>query len=190
MLGCRLTMKIPPKNPPTILDRLREGTEARSDSELARLLGVSQQAVSNARASNKVPDSWVRKAAEQFKLSTDWLFFGWGNKKVTSLLGAYGDLPPRRASSEEKIVVDPPTIKSEDAKDARIRELEAQLAEARDAERRALQKLVAVYEKTGPLIPGLGSDAHTQAHASYLQHGGIPHPPVAGEEEKDEGDED
>lgn len=61
-----------------ILLRMKEALSAKSDSELGRMLGVSQQAVSNAKANNKLPDSWVRIAAERYNLCTDWLFFGRG----------------------------------------------------------------------------------------------------------------
>lgn len=70
--------------PEDILKRLRQGTGARSDTELARLLGVSQQAVSNARKNAKVPDGWMPLAAQRFGLSTDWLFFGVGGMKLTA----------------------------------------------------------------------------------------------------------
>lgn len=69
--------------PEDILKRLRQGTGARSDTELARLLGVSQQAVSNARKNAKVPDGWMPLAAQRFGLSTDWLFFGVGGMKLS-----------------------------------------------------------------------------------------------------------
>lgn len=61
-----------------ILNRLREGMDARSDSELARKLGISQQSISSARTKDRVPDSWIRAAAERFGLSADWLLFGVG----------------------------------------------------------------------------------------------------------------
>lgn len=62
-----------------ILERLRQGTGAKSDSELGRMVGVSQQAIYNARNGNKLPDAWVRRAAQQFNLSADWLYFGDGH---------------------------------------------------------------------------------------------------------------
>lgn len=61
-----------------ILLRLKKALAAKSDSELGRLLGVSQQAVSNAKNNNKLPDSWVRIAAERHDLCMDWIVFGRG----------------------------------------------------------------------------------------------------------------
>ena len=63
---------------PETLDRLLQGAGLRRDSQLAELLGVSPQAVSQARRKGRIPDGWVLKIAEQFGLSTDWLFFGKG----------------------------------------------------------------------------------------------------------------
>lgn len=63
---------------PSVLSRMKEGVGARSDSELARLLGVTAQAVSKAKNTGKVPAAWVRDAAQRFELSTDWLFFARG----------------------------------------------------------------------------------------------------------------
>lgn len=67
-------------SPDMILDRLRDGMGARSDSELARKLSISQQSISSARTKDRVPDSWIRAAAERFRLSADWLLFGVGGK--------------------------------------------------------------------------------------------------------------
>lgn len=62
-----------------ILDRLRKGVGAKSKTDLARALGIAQQSVFNAQAKGKIPDGWVRKAAESYNLSTDWLYFGEGD---------------------------------------------------------------------------------------------------------------
>ncbi len=61
---------------PETLDRLLQGAGLRRDSQLAELLGVSPQAVSQARRKGRIPDGWVLKVAAQFGLSTDWIFFG------------------------------------------------------------------------------------------------------------------
>ncbi len=61
-----------------VLNRLKAGAKAGSDTELAVMLGVTQQSVSSARSKGKVPDAWIRIAAERFNLSADWLLFGAG----------------------------------------------------------------------------------------------------------------
>lgn len=65
-----------------IIERLKLGSKAKSDTDLARKLGVSQQAISGARINNKVPDSWIRIAAEKFALSMDWLLFNVGTMSL------------------------------------------------------------------------------------------------------------
>lgn len=59
-----------------VLDRLLQGAGLRRDSQLAELLGVTPQAVSQARRKGKVPDGWVLRMASRFNLSTDWVYFG------------------------------------------------------------------------------------------------------------------
>lgn len=80
-------------SPDMVLNRLREGMAAKSDSELARKLGISQQSISSARTKDRVPDSWVRAAAERFRLSADWLLFGVGSM----FLGGEGPREPHAA---------------------------------------------------------------------------------------------
>lgn len=83
-----------------ILDRMRHGTSTRSDTELAKALGVSQQSISSARSKGKVPDSWVRVIAEVHNLSANWILFGLGSMFLDSAhepLRPYGtnaDIPP------------------------------------------------------------------------------------------------
>ncbi len=69
---------------PETLDRLLQGAGLRRDSQLAELLGVSPQAVSQARRKGRIPDGWVLKVADMFGLSTDWIFFGRGEGPVPS----------------------------------------------------------------------------------------------------------
>ena len=59
-----------------VLDRILEVLNLKNDSELARFIGISSQAVSKARNTGKVPPQWVLGLASRFNLSTDFLFFG------------------------------------------------------------------------------------------------------------------
>lgn len=59
-----------------ILDRLLSGAGLHRDAQLASLLGVSPQAVSQARRKRKIPEGWVVRVAQQCNLSMDWLMFG------------------------------------------------------------------------------------------------------------------
>lgn len=64
-----------------VLDRLLQGAGVRRDAQLAELLGVSPQAVSQARRKGRIPDGWIVKIAARFGLSTDWVFFGRGTPR-------------------------------------------------------------------------------------------------------------
>ena len=88
-----------PTTPDLVLNRLRDGMDARSDSELARKLGISQQSISSARTKDRVPDSWIRAAAERFRLSADWLLFGVGGKYLPDEK-TREPLPTHRISSQ------------------------------------------------------------------------------------------
>ncbi len=72
--------------PSDVLDRLIQGAGLKRDSQLAALLGVTPQAVSQARRKGRIPDGWILKVASRFHLSTDWIFFGpgTGDAKETS----------------------------------------------------------------------------------------------------------
>ena len=59
-----------------LLARLMEAARVGRPALLAKCLGVSTQAVYDAKRRNKVPDSWVRIIAEKFAVSSNWLFFG------------------------------------------------------------------------------------------------------------------
>lgn len=83
-----------------ILDRLLSGAGLHRDAQLAALLGVSPQAVSQARRKRKIPEGWVVKIAQQCGLSMDWLMFGKGDEPTPA-----AQVSPAAASSA---VQDPP----------------------------------------------------------------------------------
>ncbi|MDD6088225.1 MAG: S24 family peptidase [Desulfovibrionaceae bacterium] len=64
------------KETSAILDDLIAALGFRRDMQLAAWLGISTQAVSQARRKGKVPESWIVKAAEKTGLSMDELYFG------------------------------------------------------------------------------------------------------------------
>lgn len=61
-----------------IYERLLEASGTKTDSELARVLGISPQSVNGARERGSVPPAWVQSYAEISGVSSDWLFFGRG----------------------------------------------------------------------------------------------------------------
>lgn len=59
-----------------IFERLKVASGATSDQELAVKLGLSKQSIADARSRKTVPPAWIPKAALQFGVTTDWLFWG------------------------------------------------------------------------------------------------------------------
>lgn len=121
-----------------VLDRLRQGTGAKTDSELGRMVGVSQQAVYNARNNNKLPDVWVRRAAEQFNLSADWLYFGEGNMHR----GGAESVPP----TTEVTTIGVEGTLTLTGMQAIIKLLEEELAKAKESEKAALIEAKEAYK--------------------------------------------
>ncbi len=60
----------------TILQRLMDATNAPNDATLATRLGISAQAVYNARKKKQIPPAWIFDASKTFSLSADWLLYG------------------------------------------------------------------------------------------------------------------
>lgn len=95
-----------------VLDRIKEGIGAKTDGEVAETLGVSKQAVYNARANGRVPDSWVRSIATKYPgISADWLFFGQASQEAMHAtldgLGIPGRSLEKLASADSEIVMVP-----------------------------------------------------------------------------------
>lgn len=61
-----------------ILNRMKEAAGISSDASLARMLGLTRQAIANAKKNGKIPDAWLIKAAEKFNTSASWLKNGDG----------------------------------------------------------------------------------------------------------------
>ncbi len=59
-----------------ILDRLCQATHTKSEAALANTLGISHQAIYNAKTKQKVPHSWIMEVAKRFGASIDWIYFG------------------------------------------------------------------------------------------------------------------
>lgn len=65
-------------DPQAVLARLLRAAGVSSEGALSGPLGVSTQAVYDARRRGKIPDAWIRTVAEKCEVSADWLFFGRG----------------------------------------------------------------------------------------------------------------
>ena len=127
-----------------ILERLKQATGATSDAALAIALGVTQQAISSAKARNKFPTAWAPIAADRFGVTTDWIFFGRGPMRPEDAAEQREHAPEPakpgrcpRCANAEKIADD---LRSEMSKDRKEnRELVQELREV-NAENRQLWK--------------------------------------------------
>ncbi|HML56082.1 MAG TPA: S24 family peptidase [Solidesulfovibrio magneticus] len=61
-----------------VFGRLKQATGAGTDTELARILGIKQGAVSSAKRNLQIPPVWIAKVSKAFSVSADWLFYGTG----------------------------------------------------------------------------------------------------------------
>ena len=59
-----------------VLSRLAKASGAVNSSDLARKLGVTPQALSQARSKGVVPPSWIFRIAEENRVTLDWIYFG------------------------------------------------------------------------------------------------------------------
>ena len=61
-----------------VLNRLKEASGAKTGAALANALGVSHQAVYNAKKNRAVPPGWIINIAREYGVSIDWLTYGGG----------------------------------------------------------------------------------------------------------------
>jgi len=67
-----------------ILKRMLKAIGSTADNALAKALGVTAQAVSEARRKQKVPPAWGIALAKQYPVSLDWLLLGAGPMRPDS----------------------------------------------------------------------------------------------------------
>ena len=72
--------KISPEEAKAILDRAKQTLNANSDNLLAKFLGVSRQAISNARSSGNIPYRWLFEISHESAASLDYIIYGVGPK--------------------------------------------------------------------------------------------------------------
>lgn len=63
-----------------ILERMFEASNLKNSSEIARMAGVTPQAMSNFRKKGELPAGFILKFADMFNISVDWLMTGAGEK--------------------------------------------------------------------------------------------------------------
>ena len=59
-----------------VLQRLMEAAGVKNESGLSVVLGITHQAVYNAKKKGSIPHSWVLQIARDYGVNTDWLHFG------------------------------------------------------------------------------------------------------------------
>lgn len=82
-----------------MLRRLVDAAGAKNESALAAAIGISHQAVYNAKKKGVIPPAWVHAIAVRFGVSTDWLFFGHREEEDHTEAAGMGESPelPSRA---------------------------------------------------------------------------------------------
>ncbi len=65
-----------------VFDRLKQAVKAKSDSHLARILGIKQSSVSSAKTREQIPPSWITKISMEYNISADWLLYGTGGMEI------------------------------------------------------------------------------------------------------------
>jgi Bacteriophage CI repressor helix-turn-helix domain. len=119
-----------------VIDRLIQATEGKSISALAGLLGVSHQAVYNAKNKGKIPKAWFVEIWEATGISVDWLLTGSGPTHQTS-----GEV----AEESEASRVTPPAACS------RCEKLETELSKERDLNRELVAENRQLWKENGDL---------------------------------------
>ena len=63
-----------------IWNRISCETDIKNYSQLAQLIGISQQSVSSAKRKNRFPINWAYNVAKKYNLLTEWILTGKGPK--------------------------------------------------------------------------------------------------------------
>ena len=74
-----------------VLERLLRVAKVRRDAQLAAVLGVSPQAISQARKKDRIPESWLVRVAARYHLPVEWLLYGEGEEALTPVHGSGED---------------------------------------------------------------------------------------------------
>ena len=78
-----------------VLDRLLLASNSSSEAALAARLGITSQAVYNAKNKGQIPTNWVFDIAKTFGVSTDWLFWGTGPMRRSDETGETQNAVPK-----------------------------------------------------------------------------------------------
>lgn len=111
-----------------VFTRLLKVTGAKTDSALARILDIKPQSVVAARKRKQIPPGWIVAIAQEYGVTTDWLFFGAGPMRAVERFNGAGDAAGK-AEKEPSVL----TLQQRLEQQAeQIRGLEKQLSEAKE----------------------------------------------------------
>ena len=83
-----------------IVKRMMDATGLKNESAVAKVLGVTPQALSNYKKRGKMPPNLVLKFAFMYGLSVDWLLTGKGTMRMEEKSGSVAAEEPARYSAE------------------------------------------------------------------------------------------
>ncbi len=88
-----------------IVTRMKEAAKLKNDSAVARVLGVTPQALSNYKKRGRMPTNLVIKFASLYGFSVDWLLTGRGSVKAgrERTVGYVGEAVPYVKEAEEEL---------------------------------------------------------------------------------------
>jgi phage repressor protein C with HTH and peptisase S24 domain len=84
-----------------VLDRIKDSTGARTQVELAAVLGIRQSSISDAKRRNSVPSDWYLKLFRKYGLNPDWLAYGRGPQYIKTKEGYHPYDEPLLSSFHE-----------------------------------------------------------------------------------------
>lgn len=86
------------------LARIMAASNTKTDSELARALGIKPPSVAAAKKRQQIPGGWVKKIAESCDVSADWLLFGTTGERA----GAHPTSDPvRMCTADTELIMVP-----------------------------------------------------------------------------------
>lgn len=72
-----------------IWERIKEATELKTLTNLAKLIEITQQSVSERKKKNEFPIEWAYKISRKYEISIEWILTGEGNKNKNEGIDEY-----------------------------------------------------------------------------------------------------
>jgi len=65
-----------------VYERILDAANVRTQTEVAQLLDIKQSSISDAKGKNVIPDGWLLKLYQKYKLEPDWVLYGLGPRSL------------------------------------------------------------------------------------------------------------